>query len=53
MPAAGQGKAGAKPSSEPASAKAIEAALKRAQQNGVLNLQGKGLKVFPMDICIF
>eukprot|EP00353_Schmidingerella_taraikaensis_P008550 CAMPEP_0185575716 /NCGR_PEP_ID=MMETSP0434-20130131/6828_1 /TAXON_ID=626734 ORGANISM="Favella taraikaensis, Strain Fe Narragansett Bay" /NCGR_SAMPLE_ID=MMETSP0434 /ASSEMBLY_ACC=CAM_ASM_000379 /LENGTH=204 /DNA_ID=CAMNT_0028192665 /DNA_START=63 /DNA_END=678 /DNA_ORIENTATION=+ len=37
----------------PASQKAIEAALKRAQQTGNLNLQGKGLKAFPSDICNF
>ena len=42
---AGGGSAG------PASAKAIEAALKRAQQTGSLSLQGKMLKVFPADIC--
>jgi hypothetical protein len=34
-----------------ASAKAIEAMLKRAQQSGTCNMQGKGLTVFPMDLC--
>jgi len=39
--------------SGPATQRAIEAALKRAQQSGTLSLQGKGLKTFPMDICKF
>ena len=38
-------------SGAPASTKAIEAALKRAQQTGTLNMQGKGLPTFPMDLC--
>ncbi|CAI2384285.1 unnamed protein product [Moneuplotes crassus] len=31
----------------------IEAALKRAKTTGSLNLQGRGLSVFPEDICKF
>ena len=45
--------AGGAGSGAPASAKAIESALKRAQQTGTLSLQGKGLTTFPMDLCKF
>lgn len=31
----------------------IEAALKRAKTSGTLSLQGRGLEVFPEDICKF
>jgi hypothetical protein len=31
----------------------VEGAMKRAKTNGVLNLQGRDLKAFPMDICKF
>ena len=33
--------------------KSLEAALKRAKQNGTLSLQARGLKVFPMEIVNF
>ena len=38
-------------SSGPASQKAIDACLKRAQQTGTLNMQSKGLQTFPMEVC--
>ena len=31
----------------------MEQALKRAQQSGTLNLQGRGLTIFPNEIVIF
>lgn len=37
----------------PITAKALEAALKRAQQNGTLSLQGRELTAFPAEIINF
>ena len=48
--AAARGGGGAGPSG-PASQKAIDACLKRAQQTGTLNMQSKGLQTFPMEVC--
>ena len=48
--AARGGGGGAGPSG-PASQKAIDACLKRAQQTGTLNMQSKGLQTFPVEVC--